>query len=55
MKIGRNEPCLCGSGKKYKKCCFGLDDAIKHVIDGWDIELSLAELTEENAKIQELD
>lgn len=21
MKIGRNEPCLCGSGKKYKKCC----------------------------------
>ena len=21
MKIGRNEPCFCGSGKKYKKCC----------------------------------
>jgi len=20
-KPGRNEPCLCGSGKKYKKCC----------------------------------
>ena len=20
-KVGRNEPCLCGSGKKYKKCC----------------------------------
>src|SRR5688572_26298802 len=20
MKIGRNEPCPCGSGKKYKKC-----------------------------------
>ena len=20
-KIGRNEPCSCGSGKKYKKCC----------------------------------
>lgn len=20
-KIGRNEPCRCGSGKKYKKCC----------------------------------
>lgn len=20
-KIGRNDPCLCGSGKKYKKCC----------------------------------
>jgi hypothetical protein len=22
---GRNEPCLCGSGKKYKKCCFSDD------------------------------
>tara|TARA_R110000824_G_scaffold215760_1_gene402314 strand:- start:41 stop:631 length:591 start_codon:yes stop_codon:yes gene_type:complete len=20
-KLGRNQPCLCGSGKKYKKCC----------------------------------
>ena len=20
-KIGRNEPCFCGSGKKYKRCC----------------------------------
>ena len=22
-KIGRNEPCPCGSGKKHKKCCIG--------------------------------
>ncbi|HHQ4598872.1 SEC-C metal-binding domain-containing protein [Aeromonas veronii] len=21
IKIGRNEPCPCGSGKKYKQCC----------------------------------
>ncbi len=21
IKIGRNDPCPCGSGKKYKKCC----------------------------------
>jgi hypothetical protein len=21
MKIGRNDPCVCGSGKKYKQCC----------------------------------
>ena len=21
-KIGRNDPCFCGSGKKYKKCCY---------------------------------
>ena len=23
-KIGRNAPCPCGSGKKYKKCCLSL-------------------------------
>ncbi len=23
QKVGRNEPCPCGSGKKYKKCCAG--------------------------------
>jgi len=23
IKIGRNDPCPCGSGKKYKKCCQG--------------------------------
>ncbi len=22
-KVGRNDPCPCGSGKKYKKCCLG--------------------------------
>jgi hypothetical protein len=21
MKIGRNDPCPCGSGRKYKNCC----------------------------------
>ena len=25
MNIGRNEPCQCGSGKKYKKCCLEKD------------------------------
>ena len=25
-KIGRNDPCPCGSGKKYKKCCAIFDD-----------------------------
>ncbi|MDA0791886.1 MAG: SEC-C metal-binding domain-containing protein [Proteobacteria bacterium] len=26
-KIGRNDPCPCGSGKKYKRCCMAKDDA----------------------------
>jgi hypothetical protein len=21
MKVGRNDPCPCGSGRKYKNCC----------------------------------
>ena len=25
MKAGRNDPCPCGSGKKYKKCCIAKD------------------------------
>jgi len=27
-KIGRNDPCPCGSGKKYKKCCGALGQAV---------------------------
>ncbi len=23
LKIGRNDPCPCGSGRKFKKCCLG--------------------------------
>ena len=23
-KMSRNEPCFCGSGKKYKRCCGAL-------------------------------
>jgi hypothetical protein len=26
MQIGRNAPCPCGSGKKYKKCCMSKDE-----------------------------
>ena len=25
--IGRNDPCHCGSGKKYKQCCLAKDEA----------------------------
>lgn len=27
MKAGRNDPCPCGSGRKYKKCCLNKDEA----------------------------
>jgi methionyl aminopeptidase len=32
-KIGRNDPCPCGSGKKFKKCCMGktgIDQPLRH-------------------------
>jgi uncharacterized protein YecA (UPF0149 family) len=40
VKVSRNEPCPCGSGKKYKKCC-GSKDAvsIKEVLNHEIIEL----------------
>ena len=31
-KIGRNAPCPCGSGKKYKKCCLGKDKTDKKAL-----------------------
>jgi len=29
-KTGRNDPCPCGSGKKYKNCCLTKDEAVEH-------------------------
>lgn len=29
LKVGRNEDCICGSGKKYKKCC--MVNNLKHL------------------------
>jgi len=26
-EVGRNDPCPCGSGKKFKRCCRGKTDA----------------------------
>ncbi|MGD9570199.1 MAG: YecA family protein [Sedimentibacter sp.] len=30
-KLGRNDPCYCGSGKKYKNCCMKKDEEKKHI------------------------
>lgn len=38
-KIGRNEPCGCGSGKKFKKCCEGKPEKDR---PSWDV-LSIRE------------
>lgn len=38
-KVGRNDPCPCGSGKKYKKCCLNRlgDIRLKRSIP-WDLD-----------------
>jgi hypothetical protein len=30
-KVGRNDPCPCGSGKKYKACCLNKDEAERRI------------------------
>src|SRR5437660_1202905 len=40
-RLGRNEPCHCGSGIKYKRCCWERDEALRRqlrcvAIDGWE-------------------
>ena len=34
-KIGRNDPCPCGSGKKYKKCCMQHMEAQQTGSNSW--------------------
>ena len=36
--IGRNDPCVCGSGKKYKKCCEGKQQVTTAVVFQEEIE-----------------
>ena len=30
-RLGRNEPCHCGSGRKYKQCCLDKDESTARV------------------------
>ena len=38
-KIGRNDPCYCGSGKKYKKCCMGIYRGSTSTLSDSDIRI----------------
>jgi len=40
-KVGRNEPCPCGSGKKFKKCCAEREQAHPGEAPGTESELAL--------------
>ena len=47
-KPGRNDPCHCGSGKKYKKCCQPKEEAAEYA------ELAKEQLRREEARHLEL-
>jgi len=38
MSLGRNDPCYCGSGKKYKKCCLSKDERAREKKDAESAE-----------------
>ena len=38
MSIGRNDPCPCGSGKKYKKCCGKVEGSAIHRVMQEELE-----------------
>src|SRR6516162_9948908 len=33
-RMGRNEACRCGSGSKYKRCCWDRDEALRRQLRG---------------------
>jgi septal ring factor EnvC (AmiA/AmiB activator) len=52
-EVGRNDPCHCGSGKKYKKCHMAQDDAAEHKVleENWTkAEAAAKAEAEKNAK-----
>ena len=55
IKIGRNDPCWCGSGKKYKSCHAAFDDRIRHYANlGHEVpEHTLLKNAEHVAKLKE--
>ncbi len=54
-KIGRNDPCWCGSGKKYKKCHEQFDEQISHYANQGHIvpDHSIIKTPEQIEKIRE--
>jgi tetratricopeptide (TPR) repeat protein len=52
-KIGRNDPCPCGSGKKYKHCCRAKDEAAEHAAFAAARAAVVAQHQEHQARFEE--
>lgn len=55
MGLGRNDPCYCGSGKKYKRCHLDIDrDAQRAVQEAWpEVQAKMAAQQEETRLLRE--
>jgi tetratricopeptide (TPR) repeat protein len=49
-KVGRNDPCPCGSGRKYKKCCMLKDKALSSDADVEEEEGESAEVSQDSER-----
>ena len=54
-KIGRNAPCPCGSGKKYKHCCLGHEPTAGQTQDKAAAENQRVRAKEQNQLIQQIE
>ena len=54
-KIGRNEPCPCGSGKKYKHCCLEKQEAARQAKDPEQAENLRAKEREQKQLIKHIE
>jgi hypothetical protein len=56
-KVGRNEPCPCGSGKKHKNCCWGRKDFVRdetgRVVERVSLDADLSKKMDEFLKVRE--
>lgn len=52
-KIGRNDPCPCGSGKKYKHCCMAKEQAAEHAAFVAARAAAAAEYQERQTRLKE--
>lgn len=54
-KLGRNDPCFCGSGRKYKKCCLPHERTpnFRPIIDGQFSAKELSEIEELRIKTEQ--
>lgn len=53
-KVGRNDPCPCGSGKKFKKCCELKQKHKKLTAEVVSVAVPQSQETQETSKVSSL-